>query len=92
MGRLTLDGTAEPVARDQFSGAYGDGGIFIFTVQLTTSRIVNLTRLIHTLLYVMTIDTLHTYIHTTYINRHAETPNKTKQKQCSPFNMPTSYQ
>ena len=35
--------------------------IFIFPVQLMTSRIGNLTRLIHTLLYVMTI---HTYIHT----------------------------
>ena len=33
--------------------------MFIFPVQLTTSRIGNLTRLIHTLLYVMTI---HTYI------------------------------
>ena len=32
----------------------------IFPVQLTTSRIGNLTRLIHTLLYVSTI---HTYIH-----------------------------
>ena len=32
--------------------------MFIFPVQLTTSRIGNLTRLIHTLLYVMTI---HTY-------------------------------
>ena len=32
----------------------------IFSVQLTTSRIGNLTRWIHTLLYVMTI---HTYIH-----------------------------
>ena len=39
--------------------------MFIFPVQLTTSRIGNLTRLIHTLLYVMTIHTyIHTYIHT----------------------------
>ena len=38
--------------------------MFIFPVQLTTSRIGNLTRLIHTLLYVMTIHTyIHTYIH-----------------------------
>ena len=37
---------------------HGDRGMFIFPVQLTTSRIGNLTRLIHTLLYVMTI---HTY-------------------------------
>ena len=51
-----------PSRETKFSGTYGDdSGIFIFPVQLTTSRIVNLTRLIHTLLYVMTI---HTYIHT----------------------------
>ena len=60
MSRLTRDGTAEPVSRDQiFRHARGQGNIF-FPVQLTTSRIGNLTRLIHTLLYVMTI---HTYIH-----------------------------
>ena len=41
----------------KFSGTYGDRGIFIFPVQLTTSRIGNLTRLIHTLLYEMTIHT-----------------------------------
>ena len=61
MSRLTRDGTAEPVSRDQIlSHARGQGNI-IFPVQLTTSRIGNLTRLIHTLLYVMTI---RTYIHT----------------------------
>ena len=60
MSRLTRDGTAEPVSRDQIlRHARGQGNI-IFSVQLTTSRIGNLTRLIHTLLYVMTI---HTYIH-----------------------------
>ena len=59
MSRLTRDGTAEPVSRDQIlRPARGQGNI-IFPVQLTTSRIGNLTRLIHTLLYVMTI---HTYI------------------------------
>ena len=36
----------------------------IFPIQLTTSRIGNLTRSIHTLLYVMTT---HTYIHTDLI-------------------------
>ena len=46
-----------------FSGTHGDRGMFIFPVQLTTSRIGNLIRLIHTLLYVMTI---HTYIHVVY--------------------------
>ena len=63
MSRLTRDGTAEPVSRDQ-TGTYGDKGIFIVPVQLTTSMIDNLTRLIHTLLYAMTI---HAYKHT-YIN------------------------
>ena len=59
MSRLTRDGTAEPVSRDQIlRHARGQGNI-IFRVQLTTSRIGNLTRLIHTLLYVMTT---HTYI------------------------------
>ena len=60
MSRLTRDGTAEPISRDQIlKHARGQGNI-IFPVQLTTSRIGNLTRLIHTLLYVMTI---HTYTH-----------------------------
>ena len=27
MSRLTRDGTAEPVSRDQFSGTHGDRGI-----------------------------------------------------------------
>ena len=67
MSRLTRDGTAEPVSRDRIlRHARGQGNI-IFPVQLTTSRIGNLTRLIHTLLYVMTI---HTYIHT-YISKAA---------------------
>ena len=61
MSRLTRDGAAEPISRDQIlRHARGQGSI-IFPVQLTTSRIGNLTRLIHTLLYVMTINT---YIHT----------------------------
>ena len=60
MGRLTRDGTAELVSRDQIlRHARGQGNIN-FPVQLATSRIGNLTRLIHTLLYVMII---HTYIH-----------------------------
>ena len=43
----------------KFSGANGDRQVFIFPVQLTTSRIGNLTRSVHTLLKVLTI---HTYI------------------------------
>ena len=51
MNRLTRDGTAEPVSREtKLSGANGDREILLFPVQLTTSRIGNLTQLIHTLL------------------------------------------
>ena len=75
MSRLTRDGTAEPVSRDQIlRHARGQGNI-IFPVQLTTSRIGNLTRLIHTVLYwyVMTIHTyIHTYIHA-YIHTYIHT-------------------
>ena len=49
MSRLTRDGTAEPVSRDQILRRNADRIFFIFPVQLTTSRIGNLTRLIHTL-------------------------------------------
>ena len=49
MRRLTQDGTAEPVSQTKFSGgANGDRGKHIFPAQPTTSRIGNLTRLIHT--------------------------------------------
>ena len=58
MGRLN------PSRETKFSGTYEDRGIFIFSVQLTTSRIGSLTRLFHTLLYVMTIY-IHTYDKTT---------------------------
>ena len=85
MSRLTRDGTAEPVSRDQilrrergqgnilpnpfretkFSGANADREILILPVQLTTSRIGNLTLLILTL---ATCDD-HTYIHTYMLPR-----------------------
>ena len=59
MSRLTRNGTAEPVSRDQIL-RHARGQVNInFPVQLTTSRIGNLTRLIHTLLYVMTIHTIY---------------------------------
>ena len=63
MSRLTRDGTAEPVSR-------GDREIFIFPVQLTTSRMGNFTRLIHTLAipgtwYVMC--DVHTYTYTQFV-------------------------
>ena len=47
-----------PSRETKFSGANGDRGILIFPVQLTTSRIDNLTRLILT---IATYDD-HTYI------------------------------
>ena len=47
---MTRGETAEPVTRDQIlRGANADGEILIFPVLLTTSRIGNLTRVIHTL-------------------------------------------
>ena len=53
-------GLPNPSRDPKFSGTNGNREMFIFLVQLATSRIGNLTRLIHTLLlYVMTI---HTYI------------------------------
>ena len=51
MSRLTRDGTAEPVSRDQIlrRKQTRNREIIIFPVQLTTSRIIgNITRLIHT--------------------------------------------
>ena len=61
MGRLMRDGTLPKPSREaKFSGANGDREMLIFPVQLTTSRIGNLTQLIHTLLCVMTIHT-HMY-------------------------------
>ena len=56
IGRLTRDGTLPNLSREiKFSVVNGDREMFIFPVQLAKSRIGNLTRLIHTLLYVMTI-------------------------------------
>ena len=56
MTRLRRDGTADLVSREtKFSGADRDMEMFISPVQLTTSRIGNLTRLIHTLAICVTI-------------------------------------
>ena len=60
MSRLTRDGTAEPLSRNQFfSGANGDRETIVFPVQLTTSRIDILAQSIHTFAISVTI---HTYI------------------------------
>ena len=58
MSRLTRDGN--PSRETKLSDTCGDRGMSIFPVQLTTSRIGNLTRLIHTLRYVITIH-IHIY-------------------------------
>ena len=54
------DGTEQPnpSRETKFSGANDGEKMFIFPVQLFTSRIGNLTGLIHTLLYVMAMHTL----------------------------------
>ena len=87
MSRLTRDGTAEPVSRDQIlrREQRGQGNIHFpcsfFPVQLTTSRIGNLTRLIHTLAIFVTILQVYTYYMYSYINRHAGTAQiKTETK------------
>ena len=60
MSRLTRDGTAKPVSQNQISQARTGARIFL-PVQLTMNRIGNLTRLICTLLFVMTT---HAYVYT----------------------------
>ena len=47
MSRLTQDGAAEPVSRDQILRRERGQEISIFPVQVTTSSIDNLTRLVH---------------------------------------------
>ena len=59
MSRLARDGTVEPVSRYQILRYEREQGRIIFPVQMTTSRIGNLTLLIILLLSAMTI---HTYI------------------------------
>ena len=62
MSRPTRDGTSEPVSRDQiFRHARGQENIH-FPYSADYEQDWQPSRLIHTLLYVMTIHT-HTYIH-----------------------------
>ena len=62
INKWTRDGTAEPVRETKLSGANGDREIFIFPVQLTTSRIGNLTRLILTLAICVAIHIRNIYV------------------------------
>ena len=65
MSRLTRDGTAEPLSRDQiFRRDQGQGKIRSLPVQPTTSRIGNHNRLIHTLAICDYHIYIRTYIHT----------------------------
>ena len=52
-------GLPNPSRETNFSDAKGDKEILVFPVQLTTSRIGNLTRLIHTLAICVTIHPLN---------------------------------
>ena len=53
-------GLPNPSREAKFSGANADREIFIFPVQLTTSRVGNLTRLIHALAICERTMTIHT--------------------------------
>ena len=59
--RLTRAGTAKPVSRDQILRRERGQGNIYFSVQLTTIRIGNLTRLI------LTLDISDDYTYITYI-------------------------
>ena len=52
------NGLPNPSRETKFSGVNADREILIFPVQLTTSRIGNLTRLIHTLAICVTVHTM----------------------------------
>ena len=60
-------GRPNPSREIKFSGANRDREMFIFPVQLTTRKIGNLTRLIHTMLLIEAM-TMHTLEKTGYFN------------------------
>ena len=80
MSRLTRDGTARSVSRDQILRRGQE--ISIFPVQLTTSRIGNLIRLVLTIAICVTI---HTHIHI-YIRLSSGTPSSLRSKALFVFN------
>ena len=55
---LTWDGTPNPSRETKFSGVNGDSARLIFSVQVITNRVGTLTRLIHPLLKVLTIQSV----------------------------------
>ena len=62
-------GLPNPSRETKFLGLNADREIFIFPVELTTSRIGNLIRLIHTLAILVTIYTGKYYSPWGYLNR-----------------------
>ena len=64
-------GLPNPSREIKFSGANADREIVIFPVQLTTSRIGNLTRLILTLATCVTIHTYMPPVPLDYINNNS---------------------
>ena len=72
-------GRLNPSRETKFSGTHGDRGMFIFPVQLTTSRVDNLTRPIHTLLYVMTIHNKNLYAQQVENDWFVSTQNSTSR-------------
>ena len=86
MSRLTRDGTAEPVSRDQIlRNARGQGNI-IFPVQLTTSRIgldpysaiCDDHTYIHTCIHIATASTAITYTRYNRMDQPGKVANPTK--------------
>ena len=70
MSGLAQNGTAEPVSRDQTLRREREQRKNNVPVQLTTSRIGNNTRLIHTLLKALTMhmNTYYMFHHTVIVN------------------------
>ena len=86
MGRLTRNRTAKPIWRHQIIRRERVQGNIRFPVQLTTSRIGELTRLMHTLLFKMALlRTIHTCMNR-YVMRHSPVQGKT------PTNVKSVYQ
>ena len=75
-------GRPNPSRETKFSGANGDREVFIFPIQLTTSRIGSLNQLIHTLLHVMAI---HTYTLPIGRRRRASSPQGSSSNGCCLF-------
>ena len=90
-----------PSRETKFSGANGDREMFIFPVQLTTSRIDNLTlaicddhtnRLIHTLLYVITYSKgMYVYIYNHHIQQSMDQPGKVANPARGQLNRENEY-